>query len=45
MRIGNLKKEKSAGKDEFTGEMVKGGAKLMIDWILKLCKSFAVQEG
>ena len=32
VRIGKLKNGQAAGKDEITGEMVKGG-----DWIQRLC--------
>ena len=32
-----LKNGKAAGKDENTGEMIKGGGKRVVDWIWRLC--------
>ena len=37
MRVGKLKHRKAAGMDEVTGEMVKGGDDMMVDWIWRLC--------
>ena len=34
--MGNLKKGKAAGKDEVTGEMIKGGGNRVVDWIWRL---------
>ena len=33
LRVGNLKNEKAEGKDEVTGEIVKGGHDEVMDWI------------
>ena len=35
--MGKLKNGKIAGKDEITGEMIKGGGDKVVDWIWKLC--------
>ena len=32
-----LKNENAAGKDEVTGEVVKGGGDVIVDWIWTLC--------
>ena len=32
-----MKNGKTAGKDEDTGEIIKSGNELVIDWIWKLC--------
>ena len=37
VRVGKLKNGKAAGKDEVTGEMVKGGNYMVVDWIWRLC--------
>ena len=37
VRVGKLKNEKAAGKDEVTGEMIKGGGNKVVDWIWRLC--------
>ena len=34
---GKLKNGKAAGKDEITGEIIKGGGDRVVDWIWKLC--------
>ena len=34
--MGKLKNGKAAGKDEVTGEMIKGGGNRVVDWILRL---------
>ena len=36
VKVGRLLNEKASGKDEFIGEMVKGGNEFVIDWIWKL---------
>ena len=33
MRVGKLENGKAAGKDEITGEMIKGGGDRVVDWI------------
>ena len=33
VRVGKLKNDKAAGKDEVTGEMIKGGGNRAVDWI------------
>ena len=33
MRVGKLKNGKAVGKDETTGEMIKGGGDRVVDWI------------
>src|SRR5678816_2366098 len=35
-RVRNLKNGKSGGIDEITGEMIKNGGEMVIDWIWKL---------
>ena len=37
VRVRKLKNGKAAGKDEITGEMVKGGGDIVVDWIWRLC--------
>ena len=37
VRVGKLKNGKAAGKAEVTGEMVKGGGNIVVDWIWRLC--------
>ena len=37
VREGKLKNGKASGKDEITGEMVKGGGYRVVDWIWRLC--------
>ena len=37
MRLWKLKNGKAAGKDEITGEMIKGGGDRVVDWIWRLC--------
>ena len=44
MRVGKLRNEKAAGKDEITGEMIKGGDDRVVDWIWRLC-SIAIESG
>ena len=36
VRVGKLKNGKAAGKDEVTGEMIKGGGDRVVDWIWRL---------
>ena len=38
------KKGKTAGKDEVTGEMIKGGANRVVNWIWRLC-NMAFESG
>ena len=33
VRVGKLKNGNAAGKDEITGEMIKGGGDRVVDWI------------
>ena len=37
MRVAKLKNGKAAGKNEITGEMIKGGGDRVMDWIWRLC--------
>ena len=37
VKVGKLKNGKAAGKDEITGEMIKGGGDRVVDWIWRLC--------
>ena len=37
VRAGKLKNGKVAGKDEITGEMIKGRDERMVGWIWRLC--------
>ena len=36
VREGKLKNEKATGKDDITGEMIKGGGDRVVDWIWRL---------
>ena len=36
VRVGKLMNGKVAGKDEITGEMIKGGNDRVVDWIWRL---------
>ena len=36
VRVGKLKNRKAAGKNEVTGEMIKGGGNRALDWIWRL---------
>ena len=38
VRMRKIKNGKAAGKDEVTGEMIRGGGDSVVDWILRLCK-------
>ena len=44
VRVGKLKNGKAAGKDDVTGEMIKGGGNRVVDWIQRLC-NMAFQSG
>ena len=44
VREGKLNNGKAAGKDETTGEMIKGGGDRVVDWIWKLC-NMAFESG
>ena len=44
MRVGKLKNRKAAGRDEITGEMIKGGGDRVVDWIWRLC-NMAFESG
>ena len=37
MRVGKLMNVKATGKNEITGEMIKGGGDRVVDWIWRLC--------
>ena len=37
VRVKKLKNRKAAGKDEVTGEMIKGGSNMVVNWIWRLC--------
>ena len=37
VRVGKLKNGKVTGKNEITGEMIKGGGNRVVDWICRLC--------
>ena len=37
VRVGKIKNGKAAGRDEVTGEMIKGGGNRVVDWIWRLC--------
>ena len=37
VRLGKLKNGKATGKDEVTGEMIKGRGVRVVDWIWRLC--------
>src|SRR5678815_3019926 len=43
-RVRKLKNGKSASIDEITGEMIKNGGEMVIDWIWKLCNK-SIMEG
>ena len=42
--MGKLKNGKASGKDEITGEMIKGGGEKVVDWIWRLC-NMAFESG
>ena len=42
--MGKLKNGKTPGKDEITGEMIKGGGDRVVDWIWRLC-NMAFESG
>ena len=44
VRMGKLKNGKAAGKDEVTGEIVKGISDMALDWIWRLC-NMAFESG
>ena len=44
VRVGKLKRGKAEGKDEVTGEMIKGGSDRMMNWIWRLC-NMALESG
>ena len=44
VKVGKLKNGKAAGKDEITGEMIKGGGDRVLDWIWRQY-SFAFESG
>ena len=37
MRVEKLKNGKAVGEDEITGEMIKGGGDIVVDWIWRIC--------
>ena len=37
VRVGKFKNGKTAGKNEITGEIIKGGGDRVADWIWRLC--------
>ena len=37
VKMKKLKNGKTAGKDEITGEIIKGGGDGVVDWIWRLC--------
>ena len=37
--MGKLTNGKAAGKDEITGEMIKGGSDRVVNWIWRLCNT------
>ena len=44
MRVGKLENGKAAGKDEITGEIIKGGSDRVVDWFWRLC-NIAFESG
>ena len=44
VEVGKLRNGKAAGRDEITGEMVKGGGDRVVDWIWRLC-NMAFESG
>ena len=44
VRVRKLKNGKSAGKDDITKEMIKGGGDRVVDWIWRLC-NMAFESG
>ena len=44
VRLGKLKNGMAAGKDEVTGEMIKGGGERVVDWIWRMC-NMAFENG
>ena len=44
VRLGKLKNGNAGGKDEVTGEMMKGGSNKVVDWLWRLC-NMAFESG
>ena len=44
VRVGNLKNGNAAGRDNVTGEMIKGGGNRVVDWIWRL-RNMAFESG
>ena len=44
VRVGKLKNGKATGKNDFTGEIIKGGGDRVVDWIWRLC-NLAFENG
>ena len=44
VRVGRLKNGKAAGKDEITGERIKGGGDRVMNWIWRVC-NMAFESG
>ena len=44
MRVDKLNNGKVVGKDEITGEMIKGGSDSLVDWVRRLC-NMAFESG
>ena len=44
VRLGKLKNEKAADKDEITEEMIKGGGDRVVEWLWRLC-NMAFENG
>ena len=44
VRVGRLKNGKVEGKNEVTGEIIKGGSNKVVDWIWRLC-NMAFESG
>ena len=42
--MGKLKNGKAASKDKVTGEMMKGGGNMVVDWIWRMC-NMAFESG
>ena len=38
-RVGELKNGEATGKDEITGELIKGGGDKVVNWIWRLCNT------
>ena len=44
VRVKKLKNVSEAGENKFTGEMIKSGSELVVDWVWKACNMAFFRE-